>query len=577
MVASLKNESFEKELQNHINTLSKHSEKWARSSIETRLRIIKEIRSKLDGVAFDWVKKACEKKEIPVMSPLEGEEWISGPYAVMAALNGISETLSNMKNKNFLKSIPVRKTITENISAKIVPNSIWDHLLLSGVSAEVWMQKSVNFENLKEYTASAYDIPRDNREGKISLVLGAGNIAAITPLDCFQKLFSEHKVVLLKLSPVNEYLEPFLLEALEPLINFGALKIIKGDKDVGQKLCNHPKIDDIHITGSRSTYNSVVWGSEKEAKKNIPLGKKFNKRPVSAELGAVCPTIIVPGPWSKSDIKFQAAQVATMKLHNAGFNCVACQVLIIPSNWALSDKFLKATGDAIISAPSRGLYYPGAASRLKEFRNKGKNILTFQRKDSDPCFIEALGKEGDSWFENNEIFAPAMSTFKIDFVSPEEYLKSAVDYSNEKLEGTLGANIIIHPKTIREIGEIKFEKIISKLKYGTIAINAWTGLGFLMPQCPWGAFPGHKPDDIQSGTGFVHNTYMFDKVERCVVRAPFRPFPRNLFSFKFTLLPKPPWFVNNTRQKIIGRLLTRFQYKPSILKLPRIFLNALIG
>jgi len=70
---------------------------------------------------------------------------------------------------------------------------------------------------------------------------------------------------------------------------------------------------------------------------------------------------------------------------------------------------------------------------------------------------------------------------------------------------------------------------------------------------------------------------MFDKVERCVVYAPFRPFPRNLMSFGFTLLPKPPWFVSNRRQHVLGRLLTEFQYKPSFLKVPKIFMNALLG
>jgi aldehyde dehydrogenase (NAD(P)+) len=82
---------------------------------------------------------------------------------------------------------------------------------------------------------------------------------------------------------------------------------------------------------------------------------------------------------------------------------------------------------------------------------------------------------------------------------------------------------------------------------------------------------------VQSGIGFVHNTYMFDKVERCIVWAPFRPFPRNLLSLSMTLLPKPPWLVTNRKQQIIGMLLTRFQYKPSFLKIPRIFLNALLG
>ena len=127
------------------------------------------------------------------------------------------------------------------------------------------------------------------------------------------------------------------------------------------------------------------------------------------------------------------------------------------------------------------------------------------------------------------------------------------------------------------MGRARFEALIAELRYGCIAINAWTGLGFLLVQTPWGAFPGHKLDDVQSGIGTVHNTFMFDKPERTVVEAPFRPFPRNLLSLQFWLLPRPPWFVTNRKAHIVGRLLTAFQYRPSVLKLPRIFLNALLG
>ena len=37
----------------------------------------------------------------------------------------------------------------------------------------------------------------------------------------------------------------------------------------------------------------------------------------------------------------------------------------------------------------------------------------------------------------------------------------------------------------------------------------------------WGAYPGHTPEDIQSGSGVVHNTWLFDHPEKSVVRAPF--------------------------------------------------------
>jgi aldehyde dehydrogenase (NAD(P)+) len=70
---------------------------------------------------------------------------------------------------------------------------------------------------------------------------------------------------------------------------------------------------------------------------------------------------------------------------------------------------------------------------------------------------------------------------------------------------------------------------------------------------------------------------MFDNVQRTVVEAPFRPFPRNLLHGSFTLLPRPPWFVTHKRAAEVARLLTSFQFKPGWLRLPRVFYHALLG
>ena len=39
------------------------------------------------------------------------------------------------------------------------------------------------------------------------------------------------------------------------------------------------------------------------------------------------------------------------------------------------------------------------------------------------------------------------------------------------------------PRHIAQIGRQRFEEILADLHYGTIAINAWTGLGFLSAHC----------------------------------------------------------------------------------------------
>ncbi len=559
-----------------LATLAGSKQAWARSTPAARIAVLKQIKDALITVAETWATTAAKHKLIPADSQHVGEEWVSGPYAVMSACNQLIETLSHLDNKAFLKGLPTRERPDGQVIVRVTPHSVWDSLLLSGVEADIWMQPEVTRDTLAANTASAYDSKESDRDGAVSLILGAGNIAAIAPLDCFYKLFSEHEVCLLKMNPVNDYLIPFLQTALAPLIALDALRIVRGGADVGEYLCNHESIDNIHITGAVTTHDAIVWGTGETAKANRAANTPLTDKPVTSELGGVCPTIVVPGAWSAADIRFQAEQIATQKLHNSGFNCIACQVLVVPEDWEHTDTLLAAVEDVMKTLPPRGLYYPGSESRLERFAEHASDAKRFDRGDAPACVVSAMDPN-DEWMANNEVFAPALSVVRFPSTDTAAYIKNAIDWCNNTLNGTLGANILLDPKTEKKLGAQAFEDMIAELHYGCIAINAWTGLGFLMAQGTWGAFPGHTLQDAQSGIGVVHNTFLFDKPERTVVRAPFRPFPRTVASGGMTMLPRPPWFVTNTQQHNIGKALTHFQHHPSWLKIPGVFFYALQG
>ena len=59
-------------------------------------------------VAQAWSETASRHKGIPVGSPLEGEEWLSGPYTVMAYCNQMMATLSKVQGKKHLSGLPLR-------------------------------------------------------------------------------------------------------------------------------------------------------------------------------------------------------------------------------------------------------------------------------------------------------------------------------------------------------------------------------------------------------------------------------------------------------------------------------------
>ena len=566
------------DLDQQLERLTGNRQNWVQTTIAERIALLSQIKECLLPVAQAWAETASRQKGIAAGSTLEGEEWLSGPYTVMNYCNQMMQTLGLVQGKRHLDGLPLRELANGQLVARVLPHSLWDRLLLSGVTADVWMAPGVTRANLAQNTAAVYDPHRpEHKQGRLALVLGAGNIASIAPLDVFQKLFSENQVVMLKMNPVNDYLIPFLEAALRPLVERGVLCIVRGAADVGQYLCNHRLVEEIHITGAGASHDAIVWGVGEEARSNRAAGTPRNPRAITSELGAVCPTIVVPGPWSAADLRFQAEQIATQKLHNAGFNCVACQVLIMPRDWPQKDAFLRLLEQTLAASQARGLYYPGAKERLAGFAADNPSAQALRRADGSEVLVAALEPTSAARSQSVEVFAPALGVVELEGSDPARYLHSAIEYANRQLYGTLGANIVIHPRTIAQMGRAGLEQLLLELRYGTIAINAWTGVGFLTPQATWGAFPGHTLADVQSGIGVVHNTMLFDRAERTVVEAPFKPFPRNLLSLSATLLPKPPWFITNRRANVLGRLLVLFQYRPSLLRMPRIFFNALLG
>jgi hypothetical protein len=459
----------------------------------------------------------------------------------------------------------------------VFPSSIYDRLLLSGVTAEVWMEPGVTPENLDDHVAAFYRLK--DPVAKLALVLGAGNIAAIAPLDVLYKLVAEGQVCMLKMNPVNEYLGPFLEEAFRPLITEGFLRLAYGGSDVGEWLCNHALVEEIHITGSARTHDAIVFGRGPDGAARKAKDEPVNRRRVTSELGSVSPTIVVPGPWSAADLQFQAEHIATQKMHNGGFNCIAAQVLVLPASWSQSQSLVDAVKRTLRALPNRRAYYPGAAERQKSALTAHPNAeLLDAAGDGVPRTLvpEVPAEPGDDFCFKEEAFGGVLAETRLPGADARAFLANAVTFCNDKLWGTLGANLLIHPSTMRELGP-HFDAAIAALCYGCIAINAWTGLGFLLTQTTWGAFPGHARNDIQSGQGVVHNSLLFDRPQKSVVHAPFYPFPRGLGHGQAAILPKPPWFVTNREADQVARKLTYFEGRPSPMRLPGIFFSALRG
>ncbi len=561
----------ESQIDQALEDLVEGEKTWASLSLAARRGLLDEVRDLTVRHATEWVDAAVGIKQLDPASPLVGEEWMSGPYSLVAGLAALSESLNKLEaGRSPLDGAEFGYAPGGRTTVKALPLNTFDQLLLSGFSAEVWLQPGIE---KAEAIRSAGLAQRDpSRTHGVGAVLGAGNIFSIAPLDTIYELYANNRVVALKLNPITDPLQPVLTKVLAPFIAVGAVRILTGGAEVGTYLVRHKLVDHVHMTGSALTYDAIVFGTGEEGARRKAADEPVLDKEMTAELGGVSPTIVLPGSWSAADIEFQANHVVTQRLHNNGYNCVAAQVVVLPKHWAQRDEFIAAIRKAFNDAPARPAYYPGSDVRVagadtsypdaQHLGSRGARVLVV-----DPADREAL--------LCTEYFGPVLGVIELD-VPDDQFAEEAVRVANDEFVGTLGVNIIAHPDTIKAMGD-KFDHLVEQLRYGTIAINAWTGVGYLTATATWGAFPGHKRNDIQSGVGVVHNAFLLDRPERTVVHGPFRPAPRSVFRGEWSLSPKPPWFVNNRTAATTGRLLVDFAGAPGWSKLPAIFASALRG
>ncbi|HVR01426.1 MAG TPA: aldehyde dehydrogenase family protein, partial [Polyangia bacterium] len=394
---------------------------------------------------------------------------------------------------------------------------------------------------------------------------------SIPVMDVLYKMFVEGSVCVLKVNPVNEWVAPFLERGLEPLVSRGFLRIVTGGGDVGAYLCEHRDVDEVHITGSDKTHDLIVWGApgaEQERRKRD--GEPLLRKPITSELGNVSPVAIVPGTFTEKELWFQARNLVTMLVNNASFNCNAAKILITARGWPQRDRFLALFRQALERVPARVPYYPGARQRYAELVAGRAGVGYFGAPDGDGlpwAFIPGVdASRADEHLFRVEPFCGLMAHTEVGEADPVSFLASVTTFCNERLWGTLNAALVIDRKSEADepIGKA-LERTVTELRYGTVAINVWPAVGYGTVSPPWGGHPSATLANIQSGLGWVHNTFMLDGIEKSIVRAP------------TVLAPKPAWYFDNAQCNVIGEKLAAFEMRPRIARAPSLVLAALRG
>ena len=560
------------DLETRVQELATGQQRWSSVPRARRAELLHEVARLALDTADTWVEAACRAKKIAPGSPLAGEEWLSGPYPIATNAATLAHSIEQLvSGKSPLDNVPLESAPGGRLAAKVFPGTIWDRLLLSGFEARVWFQQGVSADEARMLSGLAQRNPE--LTGGISVVLGAGNITSIAVLDTLYELFAHNRVVILKLNPILGALYEPTLEVLAPLIAIDAVRVVTGGVEVGSFLIDHRAVTHVHITGSSASHDAIVYGPGAEGARRKADNAPVLGKTMSSELGGVSPTIVVPDRWSRRDIRFQAEHIATQRLHNSGHNCIAAQVVVLPASWSQKDRFLAALRREIDAAPPRTSFYPGTPGRLDEAVST--HVDHAARCDNDRVLIQGLAPNKEAPAFAVEYFSPVLAVVEVQG-SGTEYLAGAAAFVNQHLTGTLGANVLVHPKVARRLGD-RWDSFLESLHYGTIAVNAWTAVGYLTAAAPWGGFPGATLDNVESGMGVVHNALLLADTERTVIKGPFRPFPRSVVTGQMTITPKPAWFVRNRMADRTGRLLVQFVGKPTAAKLPRIFASALRG
>jgi len=559
------------DLDRAVDDIARRRDEWMRVPIIERIALARRCIDGCVDTAPEVVSASCRAKGLDSDSPVAAEEWLSGPVPVIRNLRLLVGTLSEIDRSGMprLQILPPESDECSSpspcgVTVAVFPNDSFDRLLYPDVRINVRMQPDVTAGNLAEHVAVAYKGASHAAPGVV-LVLGAGNVSSIGPMDVLYKLFVENHVVILKMHPLNAYLGPLIERAFEPLVERGYLRVVYGGAREGEHLVRHPLVDEVHITGSSTVHDVIVWGDTlpEQTERRASGRAKLTKR-ITSELGCVTPVIVVPGEWSTAEIDYQAENVATMVAHNASCNCNAAKLLVTSARWPARRAFLDRIDAILATLPPRSAYYPGSAKKYSAFVAGRSTCHRLGPEIADTLpftTILDLDPGSDDLAFREEAWSPILAETALVADDEETFVDDAVRFCNDRVAGTLSAVVIVDPRTQARLGT-RLTRAIRNLRYGTVAVNHWSAMSYALAVAPWGAYPGHTLAQVGSGIGFVHNTKMFD-----------RPLKTELWG-PFTTSPKPVWFCTHRRAHVAARQMVAFEASPSAWRLPSIALAA---
>lgn len=168
-----------------LRDLASGARRWAERGLPERGRLLLATHRSVAGAAADWARTACRIKGID--GPLAGEEWLSGPYAVLTALDAYARTLGALiDGRSPVDGCPIVDAPGGRRAVRVLPYARSDRLLLSGYRADVWFPPGVDDRRIRataggsavrgyRYLAILLDEPGEDGIGQVDAVGIAGS------------------------------------------------------------------------------------------------------------------------------------------------------------------------------------------------------------------------------------------------------------------------------------------------------------------------------------------------------------------------------------------------------------------
>ena len=372
--------------------LKERAREFARLPPTTKAQLLRQCIAGLVSRAPGWVAAGARAR-----ASSDSEEWLAGPVVTVRMFRLLAASLDDIaSNGRPPLGRAIRARNDSRLQISLFPTSMLDRVSFAGFSGTVLMANGLGHDDARTRQAAFYQ--QHQPEGGLSVILGAGNVSSIPPMDVATKMFVEGHVCILKMNPVNAWVGPFLERALAPLISRNYLRIVYGGADVGAALVGDPLVDAVHLTGSAQTHDLIVWGAPGEQReRRMAAGEPLLKNPITSELGNVSPVAIVPHEYSDDELWFMSRNIVTMVVNNASFNCHAAKMIVTAAGWPQRHRFLELIGRGLAAAPARKAYYPGAFDRyrslLANHDDAERHGTGAERSGANP---ELLGQPGSS-------------------------------------------------------------------------------------------------------------------------------------------------------------------------------------